>query len=70
MENPVILDSFPTLQDASIVSGMLEANGIATFVSDRNNLYVPIFGGVDLYVDADNLEKARRLLEEHSDIVQ
>lgn len=70
MENPVILDSFPTLQDASIVGGMLEANGIGTFVSDRNNLYVPIFGGVDLYVDAHNLEKARRLLEEHRDIVQ
>ena len=63
----VTLESFSTPQEAAIVQGMLEANGIPSVVSDQNNLYVPIFGGVSLLVREEDLERARQLLREHKD---
>ena len=63
----VTLSNFPNVQDASIAQGMLEANGIPSVVSDQNNLYVPIFGGVSLLVREEDLERARQLLREHKD---
>lgn len=59
--------SYNTLQEAMIVKGMLEENGIKAFVSDNNNLYVPVFGGVDVIVYAKDAERARELLEAHHD---
>lgn len=61
------LASYSTLQEAMIVKGMLEENGIKAFVSDNNNLYVPVFGGVDLIVYAKDVAKARELLASHHD---
>ena len=49
------------------MQGMLEANGIPSMVSDQNNLYVPIFGGVTLLVAEKDIEKARELLRQHHD---
>lgn len=63
----VVLSNYPNVQDASIVKGMLEANGIPSVISDQNNLYVPVFGGVSLLVREEDLEKARSLIEEHHD---
>lgn len=61
------LASYNTLQEAMIVKGMLEENGIKAFVSDNNNLYVPVFGGVDLIVYVKDAAKAKELLESHHD---
>ena len=63
----VTLSNFPTLQDAVIVQGMLESNGIPSVVSDQNNLYVPIFGGVALLVREVDFERAKELLESHGE---
>lgn len=63
----VVLSNYPNEQEASIVQGMLEANGIPSVVSDQNNLYVPVFGGVSILVREEDLERARELLREHHD---
>ena len=63
----VPLTNFPTLEDAMIVQGMLESNGIPSVISNQNNLYVPIFGGVTLMVREDDYERARQLLSEHNE---
>ncbi|MCH5219295.1 MAG: DUF2007 domain-containing protein [Muribaculaceae bacterium] len=61
------LSNFPTLQDAAIIQGMLEANGIPSVLSDQNNLYVPVFGGVTILVREQDLDKAIELLRDHND---
>lgn len=61
----VTLSSYPSLPDAAIVKGMLEANGIPAVLSDNNNPYVPVFGGVDLLVNDADYDRARQLLEMH-----
>lgn len=63
----VELENYPNPQGAAIVQGMLESNGIPCVVSDQNNLYVPVFGGVSLLVPEQDLERARLLLREHKD---
>ena len=63
----VVLDNYPNPQEAAIISGMLEANGIPCVVSDQNNLYVPIFGGVSVLVREEDLARAKELLREHHD---
>lgn len=65
----VVLSSFPSMPDAMIVKGMLEAHGISVVVSDRNNLYVPVFGGVDLMVNEHDYERARKLLDERTRVM-
>ena len=67
MPNTMTLDSFSSPQEASIVKGMLESNGIPAFISDHNNLYVPIFGGVDILVFENDYQKAKELLKLHHD---
>lgn len=62
-----ILSFYPSMPDAIIVKGMLEAHGISSVLSDHNNPYVPIFGGVDLMVDEQDYGRARKLLDEHND---
>ncbi len=55
------------MPDAAIVKGMLESHGIESVLQDRNNLYVPVFGGVNLLVNESDYDRARRLLDEHKD---
>lgn len=62
-----VLSSYPSMPDAAIVKGMLESHGIEAVLQDRNNPYVPIFGGVDLLVSDQDYARARRLLDEHHD---
>ena len=63
----VILENFSSPQDAYIVKGMLDDNGIPSIVDDGNNLYVPVFGGVRLLVRASDAERAACLLKEYND---
>ena len=58
----VKLDVYETPQEAYLVKGLLESNGIRAMVQDGDNLYVPVFNGVSLYVDDSDLAAARRLL--------
>lgn len=59
------LETCSTIQEARIKQGMLEANGIPVMISDHNNLYVPVFGGIELLVSEQNYARARQLLDEH-----
>lgn len=63
----ILLDNYPNIEDASIVVGMLEDNGVPCYISDDNNLYVPVFGGVSVYVREEDLETARKLIADHDD---
>ncbi len=63
----ITIATFANAQEASIVQGMLEANGINSMISDQNNLYVPVFGGVTLLVDEADAARAEELLKSHGD---
>ncbi len=71
----ICLATFPTLPEASIVKGMLEANGIPAILDNQifGSLY-PIgfnsIGGIPVMVFARDLDAARELLEEHSDTAE
>ena len=39
MSATVTVATFSNMQEASIVQGMLESNGIPSMISDQNNLY-------------------------------
>ncbi|MDE5874149.1 MAG: DUF2007 domain-containing protein [Muribaculaceae bacterium] len=67
MDRTATLATYSTIEDAYIVKGMLESNGIPALVRNENNLYVPIFDGVSVMVFEKDFEKARKLLEEHGD---
>lgn len=68
----VLLEEYDTPQEAYIVQGMLEANGIDASVSD--NSFSSVFpapdagtGSVQLFVAEKDVEKARELLRLHHD---
>ena len=67
MDKPVTLASYSNIQEASIIRGMLESNGIPAMISDNNNLYVPVFGGVAVIVDEKDAARAEALLRENGD---
>lgn len=67
MDNTVILTTYNSPEEAAIVAGMLQSNGIPCSVENRNNLYVPTFNGVDIVVFEKDLDRARQLLNEHQD---
>ena len=63
MSATVTVATFSNMQEASIVQGMLESNGIPSMISDQNNLYVPVFGGVNLLVYERDAPRALELLK-------
>lgn len=63
----VTLETYNTPEEAYIVKGMLADEGIPAVVQDNNNLYVPVFNGVDLLVPQEDYEKASKLIKEHDD---
>lgn len=67
-ERTETLVTYSTPEEAYIVKGMLESNGIPALVRNENNLYVPVFDGVSVVVFEKDLEKARKLLDEHGDL--
>lgn len=65
----VVIRSFWNLVEAELAKGVLEAAGIEAFLFDDNMVRLDWFnanalGGVKLRVDADNVEAAKRVLEE------
>lgn len=67
MDNTVIAAVYNTPEEAYIVKGMLESNGIPAMVANENNLYVPVFNGVNVFVFERDYEKARSLIESYGD---
>lgn len=71
-KGPVLAAQFSNEPMAQIASGMLEDNGIVSFVVGSNMAY--LYGGgsawapINLYVRSDDLDKARELLHQHGDI--
>ena len=63
-----VLDNYPNIEEAMIIKGMLESNDIPCMVEDDNNLYVPVFGGVTIYVREEDLQRARDLLASHNEL--
>lgn len=67
-----LLAQFTTEPEAFIAQGMLEENGIKTFM-DTNSMSTLYAAGatwspINLYVDADDLPRALELLKMHGDI--
>lgn len=67
MDSTVILTSYSSPEEAAIVAGMLRSNGIPCEVENRNNLYVPVFNGVDIRVFERDYARARQLLSLHNE---
>lgn len=63
MDELVTIDNYNSLEEAYIVKGMLENNGIPALVIDDNNLYVPVFNGVRLQVRKSDENKALVLIK-------
>ncbi len=61
----VTLASYDSPQEAYLVKGMLESNGIPAMVENLNNLYVPVFNGCNVVINSKYLDEARKLLAEH-----
>jgi hypothetical protein len=66
----VVIRSFWNLLDAELAKGLLDAAGIESFLFDDNMVRLDWFnanalGGIKLRVDADNVEDAKRILEEN-----
>lgn len=67
-----LLQEYDTPQEAYIVKGMLEANGIKAYISESvaSSLFPAPDSGTGttaVYVDEDSLDKALELLKEHGD---
>lgn len=63
MDELVTIDNYNSLEEAYIVKGMLENNGIPALVIDENNLYVPVFNGVRLQVRKSDENRALSLIK-------
>lgn len=67
-----LLATYPTTAEAHIVAGMLENHGLHVTIQQNavSSLFpAPDSGtfGISLWVPDAELERARRLIEEHSD---
>ncbi|MEK6674628.1 MAG: DUF2007 domain-containing protein [Planctomycetota bacterium] len=68
---PACVRRATTMEEAEIVAAWLQAKGVKATIVDRENPGVRAFGvtdieGVGVYVlDAESVEEAKRLLEEH-----
>ena len=73
MSEIVLAATFPNIQAAAIAKGMLDSYGIPSFVGNEimSTVY-PIgfnaLGEARLMVNADDLDRALKLLDEHRDI--
>ncbi|MBD5370397.1 MAG: DUF2007 domain-containing protein [Bacteroides sp.] len=63
----VNIASYDNPEQAYIVAGMLNSNGIPAMVQNNNNLYVPIFNGVNVMVPDKDAEKALILVRQHDE---
>jgi hypothetical protein len=63
----IVLQGFGTYQEAELVRSLLESHGIAAFLTDENIArltHATPFGGVRVHVGEDDLEEARRIVQE------
>lgn len=58
----VTIATYSSIEEAYIVKGMLESNGIPTLLINDDNLYVPIFEGIRLQVRLSDKEEALKLI--------
>lgn len=58
----VTVATYSSIEEAYIVKGMLETNGVPTLVVNDDNLYVPIFNGIRLQVRESDQKKAEALI--------
>ena len=70
--NTIILQRFNNPIEANIVKGLLEANGIFSFLQDEhsigiNPLYNIALGGIKLIISAEDEERAMALLKAGQD---
>lgn len=67
---PVVVASFLNPNEAHIFKGLLESEGIESFVyHERSTVYTPIvLGGIRVAVRAKDLDKAEVLLKQISDV--
>ena len=68
MDDLVTVATYSSPEEAYIVKGMLESNGVPAIVVNDDNLYVPVFNGVRVQVNASDAEKAEALLRPRSPI--
>lgn len=73
MNNMVLLREYDTPQEAYIVKGMLEANGIESFisVSPISSVFPAPDAGTGttaVYVPVQSMKEAQELLTEHGDM--
>lgn len=66
-DNPVVAASFLNPNEVHIFRGLLESEGIKSFIyHERANTFMPITtGGVQVAVRERDLDKARSLLEKY-----
>ena len=67
---PVVVASFLNPNEAHIFKGLLESEGIESFVyHERSTVYTPIvLGGIRVAVRALDLDKAKALLKQLSNV--
>jgi hypothetical protein len=63
MEKLVLLASFFNATDAHLLKGLLESEGMESFVFDeRSSSVTPLIGGVRLMVWETDLERAKEIM--------
>ncbi|MFZ5647714.1 MAG: DUF2007 domain-containing protein [Bacillota bacterium] len=68
MDNLVLLGNFIDPNEAHIVKGLLESEGIPSFIfGELAAAFVPLPGSIRLMVRESDLEKARNLLSREND---
>ncbi|MBD5211010.1 MAG: DUF2007 domain-containing protein [Bacteroidales bacterium] len=65
MDDLVTVATYSSPEEAYIVKGMLESNGVPAIVVNDDNLYVPVFNGVRVQVNASDASKAEALLSQN-----
>lgn len=69
MQERIIIASFQTQSQIAVVRSLLESEGIITWTKDEltiqsDNFLANAVGGIKLIIEADNAEKAKKLLIE------
>ncbi|MBD5247159.1 MAG: DUF2007 domain-containing protein [Barnesiella sp.] len=65
MDDLVTVATYSSPEEAYIVKEMLESNGVPAIVVNDDNLYVPVFNGVRVQVNASDASKAEALLSQN-----
>lgn len=61
-DNTIVLQSYNSVQEASIAQDLLKAQGIESFLKNENLLGLDPIGGVELKIFAKDIDAARLVL--------